>query len=71
MFAVGVEVCVPTLSRGFALKEGTSFACPYVAAKAALIKRNFEERGLNLTCSAIKSALITTGNLFSLVLFIF
>ncbi|KAL4638106.1 hypothetical protein ACB092_03G126400 [Castanea dentata] len=63
--APGVEIFVAkTPSRKFdqySISTGTSFACPYVAGKAALIKREFEKKGLKSSPACIRSAFMTTA----------
>lgn len=44
--------------------SGTSYACPYVAVKAALTKRELEKNSLKASPAMIKSALMTTGKEF-------
>nr|XP_023890239.1 subtilisin-like protease SBT4.4 [Quercus suber] len=64
--AAGVDICVPHFTnRGtYTLKAGTSYACPFVAAKAALIKLKFEKKSLKPSPAWMHSALITTASHF-------
>nr|POE63763.1 subtilisin-like protease sbt4.5 [Quercus suber] len=48
----------------YTLKAGTSYACPFVAAKAALIKLKFEKKSLKPSPAWMHSALITTASHF-------
>ena len=58
-----VEIPVPCVHDGLTISTGTSFACPLVASKAAIIKHEFEKKGIKLSPTSIKSALMTTtGN---------
>lgn len=62
LIAPGVEICVPSLDLGkYTVVNGTSFACPYVAGIAALIKRAFEKDNLKPSPAQIHSALVTSG----------
>ncbi|XP_065616416.1 cucumisin [Quercus suber] len=44
--APGVEIPVPCIRDGLTICTGTSFACPLVAGKAAIIKHEFEKKGI-------------------------
>ena len=58
--APGVEIPVPCIRDNYTISTGTSFACPLVAGKAAIIKHEFEKKGIKLSPASIKSALMTT-----------
>ena len=62
--APGVEVFVPDINHAlndqYCIEEGTSFACALVAAKAALIKKKFENEP-DFSPAWMLSALMTTG----------
>ena len=62
--APGVEVSVPDihheLNDRYHIVEGTSFASPLVATKAALIKKKFENEP-DFSPAWMQSALMTTG----------
>ena len=62
MIAPGVEICVPSVDlQEYTVVAGTSFACPFVAGKAALIKRAFEKDNFKTSPAQIHSALVTSG----------